>query len=128
MFNVLLKDGYFLNACRVGGFVGGVDVESLPNETDEIRKRAYKLDNGQWVFDEAKYQELLKEQVIVDEKIEIEDLRVQREVECFSIINRGALWYNTLTEEQLVELNTWYNAWLDITETKVIPVKPSWIK
>lgn len=58
----------------------------------------------------------------------LEDLRQQREVECFSIINRGALWYNTLTEEQLADLQNWYKAWLDVTETRVIPVKPSWIK
>lgn len=58
----------------------------------------------------------------------LEELRQQREVECFSIINRGALWYNTLTEEQLVELQDWYKAWLDVTETRVMPEKPSWIK
>ena len=59
---------------------------------------------------------------------ELQELRQQREVECFLIINRGQLWYSTLTEEQLLELNTWYNAWLDVTETKIIPEKPSWIK
>ena len=68
-----------------------------------------------------------KPQELVEQEL-LEELRQQREVECFSIINRGQLWYSTLTEEQLLELNTWYNAWLDITETKFVPEKPSWIK
>lgn len=54
-------------------------------------------------------------------------LRSQRETECFSIINRGQLWYDTLTEEQIVELKEWYIAWLDVTDTLVVPNKPNWI-
>ena len=54
-------------------------------------------------------------------------LRKQREEQCFSIINRGKLWYDCLSIEQLSELNDWYFAWLDVTETKVIPVKPEWL-
>ena len=61
------------------------------------------------------------------EKELLEVFRTKREEECFLIINRGQLWYNTLTEEQLAELQTWYKDWLDVTETKVIPQKPSWI-
>ena len=61
-----------------------------------------------------------------EEKLEV--LRSIRENECFSIINRGALWYNTLSEEQIIELNNWYLAWLDVTETKIIPQKPEWLK
>lgn len=62
------------------------------------------------------------------EEIEIEKLRLQREDECFSIINRGQLWYVRLTEEQKSELETWYQAWLDITVTKIVPQKPNWLK
>lgn len=62
------------------------------------------------------------------EEVVLNKLREQREVECFSVINRGKLWYDNLTEEQVVELNQWYQEWLDITETKVVPTKPSWIK
>lgn len=57
-----------------------------------------------------------------------EYLRELREIECFSIINRGKLWYNNLTEEQIEELNEWYSAWLEVTETLVEPTKPEWIK
>lgn len=59
---------------------------------------------------------------------EIKSLRELRDIRCFSIIdNRSQLWYNHLTEEQKQELNTWYQAWLDVTETKIIPEKPEWL-
>lgn len=55
-------------------------------------------------------------------------LRQIREVECFSIINRGEAWYRRLTEQQKVELDSWYLNWLSITDTFIKPVKPYWIK
>ena len=57
----------------------------------------------------------------------LNELRRRREQECFRIINRGKLWYNCLTSEQLFELNEWYFAWLDVTETKSIPKAPEWL-
>lgn len=54
-------------------------------------------------------------------------LRLQREIKCFPVINRGQLWYDTLTEGQMAELKKWYIAWLDVTDTLVVPNKPSWI-
>ena len=53
--------------------------------------------------------------------------RQRRQAECFSVINRGRLWYDALTEEQLSELKTWYRAWLDGTNTQTIPEKPEWL-
>lgn len=58
---------------------------------------------------------------------ELNALRHRRERDCFSVINRGALWYERLTEEKKVELGQWYDAWLDITETKIVPEKPIWL-
>lgn len=72
----------------------------------------------------------------------LDTLRARREEECFSIINRGVLWYNLLTAEQQNELNVWYKEWLDITDTyreaielnpnldieTIIPSKPIWLK
>lgn len=55
-------------------------------------------------------------------------LRQRREEECFSVINRGSLWYDTLTDSQKEELKVWYKAWLDVTETKIVPEKPVWLK
>lgn len=69
---------------------------------------------------------MLKPIVLSDEQI-LMNLRNQREVECFPIINRGKLWYDNLTTKQVTELNEWYNAWLDVTKTKVIPNKPNWL-
>lgn len=62
------------------------------------------------------------------ERFNLYELRLRRERECFSIINRGILWYDTLTEKQQLELKKWYQLWLDITQTKQIPEKPSWLK
>lgn len=66
------------------------------------------------------------------------NLRIRRDTECFVYINRGVLWYNTLTTEQQQQLNTWYQEWLDVPqvylETKptdietIIPTKPNWLK
>lgn len=72
----------------------------------------------------------------------IDMLRERRKQECFSIVNRGILWYNKLTTEQQFELDEWYKKWLDITDTyrnayeqnqnidieSIIPTAPSWLK
>lgn len=57
----------------------------------------------------------------------IEDLRYLRAEKCFSIINRGQLWYNTLTPSQHKELEEWYHKWLDVTDTLIEPATPLWI-
>ena len=54
-------------------------------------------------------------------------LRVRREKECFSVVNRGWIWYSTLTLSQWRELRTWYIAWLRVTETMTPPDRPSWV-
>lgn len=61
------------------------------------------------------------------DNIVLNDLRRRRNIICFPVINRGKLWYDSLNPEQLVELNDWYNQWLDVTETKVVPNKPPWL-
>ena len=54
-------------------------------------------------------------------------IRHRREAECFPVINRGSLWYDSLSSEQKAELKEWYEAWLDAPETLVVPTKPNWI-
>ena len=66
------------------------------------------------------------EEIVLE--LTIEDFRYMREVQCFPVINRGILWYERLSTEQKEELNIWYQAWLDVTETKLIPVAPEWLK
>ena len=57
-----------------------------------------------------------------------ETLRKNRNIICFPIIKRGLLWYNNLTEDQVSELNSWYQAWLDVTDTLEIPEAPIWLE
>ena len=65
---------------------------------------------------------------IFDNNMRLSNIRLQRETDCFPIINRGALWYNKLTTEQKNELMVWYQQWLDAPQTGVIPEKLEWIK
>ena len=58
---------------------------------------------------------------------QLQIIRQRRKDECFPIVNRGPLWYNCLTIEQRAELNGWYHNWLNVTETGVIPPRPSWL-
>ena len=58
---------------------------------------------------------------------DLSKLRLRREIECFSVIDRSELWYNDLTDEQYYELKNWRQAWLDVTETKIIPEAPKWL-
>jgi len=84
-----------------------------------------------FVGEEAKGKELyIKNGKIASRTPAVTDdyLRSKRNSECFPIINRGELWYDSLTQEQRIELSVWYRAWLDVTETKVVPTKPSWLE
>lgn len=60
-------------------------------------------------------------------KNKIAELRSNRIYQCFQIINRGKLWYERLTKEQLKELSEWYQKWLDVTVTLQEPTKPNWL-
>ncbi len=72
--------------------------------------------------------ELFEEQYDTpNEQETLDDLRIKREIECFNLVDRSALWYENLTNTQKTELKTWYYAWLDVTTTKIIPTKPSWL-
>lgn len=116
-FNVIIKDD------RIVGLEGEptdsnkpiIELDIIPND---LFDGCYKLENGQIVKDTYQGQgyENLKQQ-----------LRVEREMECFSIINRGQLWYESLTSSQKSELKSWYQKWLDVTETLAKPEKLSWL-
>lgn len=86
---------------------------------------AWKVEDG--VVVERQYEEKPEEEVL-------KELRQQREIECFSILNQNYIidgqsktWFDTLTEEQKQDANIWVQQWRDVTETKVIPTKPSWL-
>lgn len=88
------------------------DVDATPNLLQKVltNKEAWK----QYVI------------TLVTER-EKQKIRSQRESECFSVINRGQMWFDTLSEKQKSDLNDWYRAWLDAPETLTIPDKPEWL-
>ena len=119
-------------------------VDTLPAQ-EEIKEQGHyetvnEYENGgkdvKWVVDveghiarpETPVYDDIQVYIPYTEEEIIERLRYRREEECFSIINRGQLWYNNLTAEQYDALQVWYKTWLDVTETKMIPEKPNWLK
>ncbi len=62
-----------------------------------------------------------------EKEFETARLRGRRDAECYSVINRGEMWHQRLTYRQKQELSAWYQAWLDVTDTGVVPVKPEWV-
>ncbi len=81
----------------------------------------YRYVRGQLRYDvEGKAARDLEEKIL--------RLKQDRELKCFPIINRGQLWYNTLTKRQLQELDKWYTEWLDAPQTLVEPQTPEWLK
>ena len=74
----------------------------------------------------------MKWKTVADKELEIEnqvkeEWRIMRESECFSVINRGPIWYDELTNAQKSELKAWYKEWLKVTDTLAKPTKPSWL-
>lgn len=90
----------------------------VENPYDEIILGYTKIIDGKLVTDTERYEH---------DRL-VNEIRIRREVECFIIVNRGQLWYNTLTKAQKQELDEWYHAWLEAPETLIIPPRPSWIK
>lgn len=121
---VLLNDkGFIESYAIVGDLVGAIEVDFDENILDAFESdyQSYKLIEGKIEFDQSRKKEIIEQQ-------ELTDLRSRREEECFPIVNRGELWYKHLTNNQITELDTWYQAWLDVTETKIIPDKPVWLE
>ena len=118
---LLNEQGYIQSFALIGQLVDGVEI---PDPEDAVHFAehfaAYRVRDGTAAFDEEQY--ALQEQERVKE-----DYRQRRETECFSVINRGQLWYEGITIPQLLELRSWYKAWLNVTETLVVPKKPAWL-
>ena len=119
---VKVDENGYVQEMTLAGNIGGIEVELPENIADYMENfGAYKLIDGKLVKDEQYVSVLLEEK-------EKKQLRRLRESECFKVINRGILWYNTLTEDQKKELDTWYHQWLDVTETLTVPEVPTWIE
>ena len=114
------ENGYVNGWCMVGD--NGGEEYDPPEDFDAFLDNCFcfKVDNGKLIRDGEKEEadRTAHEQA---------DLRERREKECFSVVNRGWIWYSTLTLAQWRELRTWYIAWLKVTETGIIPERPSWV-
>lgn len=97
-----------------------------------MAKERYKIVNGYngaLFFEEyTKTEEYRQKERTWQANHQVNQLRLQREEECFPIINRGYLWYMHLSESQMQEMNAWYQAWLDVTVTQIVPQKPEWLQ
>jgi hypothetical protein len=99
----------------------------MPNEEIEVDMTSSQIEDIEKKLGKIKYENGVIQDVVFEEVLTTDVIRTRRRRECFPIINRGQLWYNTLSEAQLVELNAWYRAWLDAPETLIIPEKPLWL-
>ncbi len=114
-------DGFIDSYATIGDILDSTDIEA-PADIDHFERnfRAYRIKDGKLFFDEI-------QATALQDEAENAQLRIERVSECFSVINRGWLWYDTLTEKQTKELRKWYKDWLDVTETKKKPDIPSWL-
>ena len=118
---LLNEQGYVESYALEGELVDALETAE-PNDLSHLEKHftSYRMRDGTLVFDEGKDAQAQSEAAKAE-------YRRRRELECFPIINRGQLWYDTISEGQLSELKNWYQAWLDGTNTQTIPEKPEWL-
>lgn len=98
---------------------GGKDLEEVIDVEYQPAKEAWD-----------EYEDILVYTPFTEEELrerKIQELRYRRQSECFSVINRGQLWYDKLTAEQRTELSVWYEAWLDAPQTMVAPELLPWL-
>ena len=97
--------------------------DNLPISSDEIQPGLTEISEYKY-----QYRAMHIENFIADKSDKVDIYRSIRLQVCFPIINRGQLWYNNLTDEQQEELSKWYNEWLNVTTTLVMPETPDWLK
>ena len=114
------ENGYVNGWCMVGDN-GGKEYDP-PEDFDAFLDNCFcfKIEDEKLVRDAGKEESDRFEQ-------EQAALRMRRETECFSVVNRGWIWYSTLTLSQWRELRAWYLAWLNVTDAGEIPERPAWV-
>jgi hypothetical protein len=113
--------GYVQSFAIIGNLVGGTELpEPADFEQFLLRSYAFRVDEGKLVYDAQEYENHQTEE-------RKEEYRRRRETECFAVINRGQLWYEGVSISQLLELRSWYKAWLNVTESMVVPERPTWL-
>lgn len=120
---ILNENGFVESYALIGEFDSPSAIVNEPENLEDFEKnyRSYYLSEDSVLTKDNDKQAENEEQEVLS------DLRKQREKICFPYINRGELWYSRLSDVQITELNTWYQAWLDVTETKTIPETPGWL-
>lgn len=116
------NDGYVENFALLGNLTDGIEID-VPDDSAHFvaHFQSYHLQDSVLIFDAEKQAES-------ENAAAVAALRIRREQTCFPVINRGELWYKHLSAEQTAELDAWYQAWLDVTETRIIPDMPGWIR
>ncbi len=71
--------------------------------------------------------ELITPFKLTDKQIQAQHLRAKRQVYCFDVVNRGQVWYETLSQVHRDELQAWYQAWLDAPQTLKEPSPLTWL-
>lgn len=118
---VTLDENGYVREWALVGDNGGIDVPE-PEDLEMFMECAsgYKVVNGILMKD-------VEKDKIVRTELQKNHLRDRRKIECFPFINRGQLWYASLSVAQLAELTAWYTAWLKVTDTMEIPERPTWL-
>lgn len=116
----LNNEGFVENYAVIGGIEGGITVQN-PQDMPHFSEyyEAYRFVEGKLVFEEER-------QSRIKQLHQTEDIRKERESECFSICDRAA-WFYSLSDDEKAEVLQWRQDWLDAPETGVLPVKPAWI-
>ena len=120
---ILNQDGFVTSYALIGGFGNDAIEVAEPLDISDFKKnyRSYYLSSDNVLLKNN------DKQTELEETEALNMLRSQRAKICFPYINRGVLWYDKMSVEQKEELNAWYQAWLDVTETRVIPETPEWL-
>lgn len=86
--NILLDEqGYFTENYAVEGkIVGGVEISELPPYEDMKKQISCKFENEKWIFDEEKYQEILKQEAEEEKQAKIKELQSELNESDYKII------------------------------------------
>lgn len=117
---IAIREGYVGCFSMEAKFADGIEVEPPEDLEDfKVNSLSYKLVDGILVKDEQRA-------IMLANELKCNILREQRNRECFAICDR-ACWFDALTEEQKEEVRVWRKAWLDVTDTLIVPKTPDWI-
>ena len=125
--DVDLNKGYLKNDTLFIKHIDGVEEQTELREDPERKGIFTRVITVKGVEEHDEYEDIQIYVPYTEEELKskiLADLRGKRRAECFSIINRGVLWYEKLTTAQKEELSEWYNSWLNVTETLVEPKRP----